>query len=142
LTEQQYQDNLQYVTANGISSTLSMGTAAQIWYRLNNPTLNDIGVAKIQVGTAMEAVSYYDQHRSEFGASDALDLQKYAGNTPQLVADLIDRTTTGDVSVALQAVLHSRLTVGEQVIFLLGPVILTSKKQQSQPPTRRKAKHN
>ena len=105
LTEQEYQANLQFVIANNISSTQSSGTVSQIVTRLDNPVLNDLGIAKIKLETAMEAVSYYNQNPSEFGTSDTLNLQKYAGNTPQLVADLINRTTTGDVSVALQAVI-------------------------------------
>jgi hypothetical protein len=105
LTEQDYQTNLQYVVANGITSTQSSGSTNQLITRLENPVLNDLGVAKIRVETAMEAVAYYDQHPSEFGSSDTLDLQKYVGNTPQLVADLISRATTGEVSVALQAVI-------------------------------------
>ncbi len=53
----------------------------------------------------MQAVAYYEDNPSAFGGSDQLDLAKYAGNTPQLVADLINPATTGQVSVALQAVI-------------------------------------
>jgi hypothetical protein len=104
LTEQDYATNLQYVRDNNISNKQSDGLAGD-YARLQNPVLNDLGVAKIQLGTAMEAVSYYKNNPNSFNGSDALDLLKYVNNTQQLAADLINPATTMRVSINLEAVI-------------------------------------
>lgn len=103
LTEQDYTTNLQYVRDNNISNAQSAGWAGD-YARLQNPVLNDLGVAKIQLGTAMEAVSYYKNNPNSFNGVDALDLLKYVNNTQQLAADLINPATTMRVSINLEAV--------------------------------------
>jgi hypothetical protein len=107
LTEQDYTANLQYVRDNGITNAQSLGLERYI-VRADNPVLNDLGVARIQVGTAMDAVSYYNNNQSAFTGGDALNLLKYVNNTPQLVADLINPATTMQVSIALQAVIANQ----------------------------------
>lgn len=104
LTEQDYAANLQYVRDNNISNALSAGLN-RYWARLDNPVLNDLGIAKIQLGTAMEAVSYYSGNASSFTGNDALGLLKYVNNTAQPASDLINPATTMQVSISLQAVI-------------------------------------
>jgi 20S proteasome alpha/beta subunit len=104
LTEQEYEANLQYVRDNNLSNAQSAGLDGY-FNRLDNPVLNDLGIAKIQLGTAMEAVSYYQNNASSFAGNDALDLLKYVNHTDQLAADLINPSTTMQVSISLQAVI-------------------------------------
>ncbi|MBC7871695.1 MAG: hypothetical protein H7Y09_12705 [Chitinophagaceae bacterium] len=67
-----------------------------------NPTLNDVGIAKINEGTAIDAVSYYKANLSDFGGYDSLDLVQYDGRPASLVTALIDDP---DVNVKIQAII-------------------------------------
>ncbi|MEW6438247.1 MAG: calcium-binding protein [Pseudomonadota bacterium] len=105
LTNQAYETDLSEVQVGGITNTQGLGYITQTLNRLENPVLNDVGVAKIQVGTAMEAVYYYASNQENFEGDDPLGLLKYANNTPQLVQDLINPATTLQVSAAIETVI-------------------------------------
>ncbi|WJR76501.1 hypothetical protein [Bradyrhizobium sp. NP1] len=105
LTNQDYVDNLNDVQRKGLANTLGAGIGG-LFNRFNNTTLNDLGVAHIQVGTAMQALAYYLAHPQLFGqGSDPLGLGQYAGDTPKLVADLINPATSMKASIGLQAII-------------------------------------
>src|SRR5262249_19651138 len=108
LTESDYVANLNQVIANNIQNTQSVGFLSQLNARLHNPVLNDVGVAKIQIKTAMEAVSYYASNPSLFVGIDPLGLAKYANNTPQLVQDLLNSSTSMQVSINIEAVIATQ----------------------------------
>ncbi|MBI3699143.1 MAG: hypothetical protein HY242_01680 [Afipia sp.] len=105
LTEQEYVDNLQFVRENNVSNAQSAGVIVQLANRNANPVLNDLGVARIQLGTAMEIVKFYEANQTSFAPNDALDLLKYVNNTSQLADDLINPVTSLQVSINLQAVI-------------------------------------
>ena len=102
LTQEGYLSDLADVRQNEISNTQSAGISGWI-ARAGHAVLNDVGVAKIQIGTAMEAVQYYVNNQSLF--SGDLNLSQYANDTPKLVYDLMNSSTSLQVSISLQAVI-------------------------------------
>jgi len=89
-----------YAVGNDISNTQSAGIAG-IVARIENPTLNDLGPAKIQLGAAMDAVSSYLSN-TELSAGDPLNLKQFDGNADKLAQALIN---TNETTVAIQAVI-------------------------------------
>jgi hypothetical protein len=104
LTNQNYVDSLNAVESSGSSNTQSAGGSG-VLNRLTYPTLEDLGAGHMQLGTAMNAVSFYVNNPQLFSGTDPLNLQQYVNNTPQLAQDLINPSTTMNVAIALQAVI-------------------------------------
>lgn len=71
----------QYVVSSGVSNVASGGVGSLI-NRVLDPTLNDLGVGKIQLGTAMDTVAYY---ATMFPDSDPLNLKQYIDHPTALV---------------------------------------------------------
>ena len=89
LTQDNYMTSLILSIALKASNKASSGFSGYA-NRVLFPTMNDVGPAKFQIGTAMKAVSFYSKHPEAFSGTDPLDLNKYLGNTPTLVKDLLD----------------------------------------------------
>jgi hypothetical protein len=101
LTNQDYVESQQAALAAGASNVQSARQAANI-ARIDYPTLNDIGFGKIQIGTAMNALAYYEsQVAAGTITGDPLNLNQYVNNTPQLVQDLINPATSMQTSISI-----------------------------------------
>ena len=71
-----------------------------------DPTLNDVGTGKIQIGTAMDLVDRYGSDRQYAG----LNLRKYVGHYDQLLHDMQAPATANGLAFALQGLVAKEAT--------------------------------
>src|SRR6266700_2197550 len=118
-THDSLMQNYRYVQNHKVPNDTN--TIEGIYNRLTNPTLNDIGPGKFQIGTAIGLLqSYTNDPRF---ANDPLDLFKYDGHVEQMVRDLNSNTsaTAFDLTSKLSGLMNLQAVEWHTSNQALGP---------------------